>query len=100
MSHHELKSWVPNFRDVLSGRKRAELRLDDRVPKFAVDDTVRLHEFDHQLNELTGCTVSIRLTHVARGNNVPPGWALLSFVGLRGTQDSHTIHESNLEPAK
>jgi len=45
---HELKCWPEPFAALLDGRKRFEVRVDDRG--FAVGDVLVLHEWDPYLD--------------------------------------------------
>ncbi len=76
---HALKTWPQHFQDALKGRKRAELRADDRGVPFAVDDVLVLQEFVPERQAFTGRTVAMRVCHVARGGVIPAGHALLSM---------------------
>jgi hypothetical protein len=43
MSEHELKVWPPHFEHLLDGRKRFEVRKNDR--RFKVGDAIKFREF-------------------------------------------------------
>jgi hypothetical protein len=49
---HELKTWVGQFRDVKYGKKRFEIRLNDR--DYHVGDRLYLCEYDHETHQYTG----------------------------------------------
>lgn len=76
---HALKTWPEHFQAVKRGDKRAELRQDDRQPPFAAGDNLVLQEYEPQRGMYTGKTAVVRITHVARGQAIPDGMALLSI---------------------
>jgi uncharacterized protein DUF3850 len=43
MAAHELKTWPPYFEHLLDGRKRFEVRKNDR--RFAVGDVIKFREY-------------------------------------------------------
>ena len=79
---HDLKSWPENFRAVLTGRKRFEVRKDDRTPFFQPGDLVRLHEFDpgsaidgtNDPRGYTGNKLLAFIGYVERSTALPEGW--------------------------
>jgi hypothetical protein len=73
---HDLKSWPESFRATLTGRKRFEVRRDDRSPPFESGDIVRLREFDPGTQD-NFTDEDSRLTRV-RGYT---GRELIGFVG-------------------
>lgn len=64
MSHHDLKLFTKYFQPVADGKKRSEVRFNDR--NFQIDDTVTLHEGQQSINgfEYTGRTVSARISYI------------------------------------
>lgn len=79
---HFLKIWSEHFGPIHDGVKKAELRKDDRSPPFEPQDELILQEWDTDRGWFTGREVIFRVTHAARGGNIPKGYALLS--GERG----------------
>ena len=77
--HHRLKINPKWFDLVISGKKRAEVRKNDRL--FESGDTVTLREFDV---DCTGRTVEIEITHVLYHDDFPeglkPGYCVFSFM--------------------
>ena len=61
---HDLKIWPQFFDAVCDGRKRAELRKNDR--DFQVDDILNLREFDPVEDRYTGRGITVRVTDVQR----------------------------------
>jgi hypothetical protein len=77
----DLKIVQPHFDDVASGRKKAELRKDDR--DFAVGDMLILREWTG--TEYTGRKISATITHILKdcGFGLAEGYVILS-IKLRG----------------
>lgn len=73
---HDVKSVQPHFDDVASGRKTAELRLDDR--DYEVGDTIRMREF--VAGEFTGRVIAYEITHKLTGEPwLANGYCMLSL---------------------
>lgn len=73
----DLKIVQPYFDDVASGRKKAELRKDDR--DFAVGDMLILREWTG--TEYTGRSVGAIVTHILKncGFGLAEGYVILSI---------------------
>jgi len=79
MRVHEVKSVQPHFDDVASGRKTAELRLDDRG--YQVGDLLRQREFVN--GEFTGNVVAHEITHKLTGGPwLSDGYCMLSLARI------------------
>ena len=65
MTVHELKSWPDFFEPILSGKKKFELRINDR--KFNVGDELYLREFDDRTGKYTGRSIRKRVTYILDG---------------------------------
>ena len=63
MKTHELKVWPGPFREMVAGRKRAEVRTLKDQP-FEVGDELRLRCWDPATQDYTGETVSVRVSDV------------------------------------
>lgn len=88
MKTHELKTWPEPFTEVVEGRKKFELRRDDR--EFEVGDRLHLREWDpHAIHEssrgytgqYTGREFHCEITYITRNEEwgVKPGFACLSI---------------------
>jgi hypothetical protein len=90
---HNLKSWPESFRAALSGRKRFEIRRDDRTPRFAPGDVVVLHEYDPTSPDVdsaapaavvgrgfTSRRVMFFIGYVERSAALPDGWCGFELV--------------------
>ncbi|WP_158282372.1 DUF3850 domain-containing protein, partial [Azospirillum sp. TSO5] len=73
---HELKADPTPFSDIVSGRKRAEVRRDDRG--FQVGDKLFLCEFDRQTQTYSGRQCCAQITHIQRDYGLPEGLVVLS----------------------
>ncbi len=62
--HHDLKLFTRSFDPIADGRKRSEVRYNDR--NYQVGDTVTSHDGQPGLNgfEYTGRTVSWRISYI------------------------------------
>lgn len=81
---HELKVWPQYFPALRDGLKSSEFRKDDRQPRFAVGDVLRLREWNPERfavdgREYTGREVERRVTYVARGGVIPEGFCVMSL---------------------
>jgi len=72
---HNLKIAPVHFRDVISGIKTAEFRLNDR--DFHVDDILDLKEYENGL--YTGNSIIRRVVHVCDVGFAAPGYVMLSI---------------------
>lgn len=74
MMTHELKTWPGPFQAVVDGRKRFEIRRDDRG--FTVGDTLKLEEYDPGTGRgyaLNYRWIKCEVTHIVEGER----WGLL-----------------------
>lgn len=62
---HELKSWPPFFQAVKDGRKRFEIRKDDREPRFQVGDCLVLCEWVPAAKTYTGEQFAVRVIYLS-----------------------------------
>lgn len=66
------------FEEVIAGRKRAELRLNDR--EYKKGDIYDLREWNPKRGRYTGRKVNIQITHVLEGfEGLTKGWCMFSF---------------------
>lgn len=77
------------FSAILAGRKRFEIRRDDRTPRFEPGDAVELREFDPfdlegmlsaSARGFTGRRAIYFIGHVERATCLPPGWCGFDLV--------------------
>lgn len=88
---HKVKSWPNAFAAVLSGRKRFEVRRDDRSPSYESGDILLLHEFDPAPDPstgdpgprgFTGRKAMYFIGWVQRGAPNPPGFCAFDLVSI------------------
>lgn len=80
MTHH-LKIQSEYFEAVRSGAKRFEVRRDNRVPCYAVGDTLILEEFADCA--YTGRGVTVLVDYIYRGELCRDGYCIMSILLLR-----------------
>lgn len=61
---HYIKVWPQFFDDIASGKKKAELRVNDR--DYQEGDVLRESEWDPETGTVTGRTLDAKITHVLR----------------------------------
>lgn len=92
MAHHNLKLFTKYFQPVIDGKKRSEVRLNDR--QYRIGDTVTLHEGQPGLEgfEYTGRTVSARISYID-DFGLDTGYVNLSLrdVGLLIVEDKEAV---------
>jgi len=75
---HALKTWSCYFDDVAAGRKRYEIRYDDR--DFSIGDVVVLVETPTGSETITRRIAVVRITSILRGfDGLTPGFIAFSF---------------------
>lgn len=86
--HHDLKLFTKYFQPVVDGKKRSEVRINDR--QYQIGDTVTLHEGQPGLGgfEYTGRTVSAMISYIDTFG-CQPGYVNLSLdkVGMLIVKD-------------
>ena len=84
---HELKCWPGPFQDMNEGRKRHEIRVDDRG--FQVGDVLHLREWVPHSSlypgSYTGADLRRRVTYISRGPEwgLPSGLVVMSVEAVR-----------------
>lgn len=80
---HDLKCWPAFFQATIEGRKKAEVRKDDRG--YQTGDTLLLREWDPVAKRPTGRTYAVRVTHLADLGTIGVAgiFVCLSFVPVR-----------------
>ena len=104
MAIHDLKCQPPHFADVAAGRKRVEIRFDDRG--YQVGDVLHLREWnkeeDPDQSGYTGRTCDRVVTHCLRDAPawVPEGYVAMSLAELPTEQAPQTTPEQRAELAR
>lgn len=91
---HELKTWPEFYRAIIEGRKRHELRRNDR--DIRVGDTLHLREFDPDTQEYTGASCRVRVTYTTAADSpcalsafgLKPGFCILSISDAVNSHDA------------
>jgi Domain of unknown function (DUF3850) len=84
---HRLKSWPESFRAILAGRKRFEIRRDDR--NFQPGDIVELLQWDPVPDDdetprgFTGERAMFFVGYVERSPAIPAGWCGFELITAR-----------------
>jgi len=65
MKRHNLKTWPEFYQAILEGRKKFELRKDDRG--FNVGDILVLREFNPETEKYSGREMEVTVTYIAKG---------------------------------
>ena len=88
---HVLKSWPEHFAPLLAGRKRAELRLNDRA--FAEGDWLVLREYDPETERYSGRWAAATVTHVVSDARMglQPGYSMLSISVQQHGSDYNSV---------
>lgn len=81
MKTHELKCWPEYFEPVYSGKKRFELRFNDR--DYKAGDYLLLREWRPVEEAYTGRELKVIVTYVMAEDDGPaevmPGWVVMSI---------------------
>jgi Domain of unknown function (DUF3850) len=82
VTEHELKCWPRFFREVASGMKTVEVRLNDRG--FKPYDALTLREWDPETKDYTGAVATCLVTELHALDDLGPpfrGWVAMR-IGL------------------
>jgi glyoxylate utilization-related uncharacterized protein len=76
---HELKCLPEYFNEILEGRKKFEVRINDR--DFRAGDFLVLREYSAQSEEYTGAVVARRVTYILYGGRfgIPEDTCIMSL---------------------
>jgi hypothetical protein len=79
MKTHELKCWPQYFDAVWDGKKKFELRINDR--DFKVGDILILKKFDPEKEEYLPQSIETTITYILEGPSfgLAKGFAIISF---------------------
>ena len=69
MEDHELKTWPELFKQVVTGQKTFEYRINDR--NFKVCDTLCLREYCYHKNEYTGMKARVVVQKIWTSHDIP-----------------------------
>ena len=76
---HELKIWPEFFQAVVLGKKKHEVRINDR--DYQVGDMLVLKEFNPESNAFTGNQHCVDVTYITYGGKwgLPEGMCIMSI---------------------
>lgn len=102
MHIHELKAWPETFEQILHGLTTADIRSDDRAPRFEAGNQVWYREFDPRLSIYTGHEAFYVIANVLRPGRGSPfskalknGYCVLILAPVAAGQ----IHRFNADAA-
>ena len=64
---HTLKIYTEFFNSIADGTKPFEIRKNDRIEKYAVDDTLVLEEYDPESDKFSGKQIQCNVSYVLNG---------------------------------
>jgi hypothetical protein len=67
MAIHKLKTWPCYYQEIISGRKKFEVRYNDR--NYQVGDRLDLFEYDPDAGEYTGAHCHVEVTYILDNSN-------------------------------
>lgn len=84
MTTHRLKIWTEYYDAVFDGKKRFEVRKNDR--DFKVGDRLWLMEFDKEKQELTGRYMEAQISYMLNGGSfgIEEGYCVLGIYVIQG----------------
>jgi hypothetical protein len=78
MKIHKLKTWPEHFEAIFYGRKKCEIRKNDR--DFKVGDWLHLEEWNPITSAYEGRVLSVFVTHMIQGDfGLPPDACVMSI---------------------
>ena len=76
---HDLKIYPKYFSEVVSGKKKFEIR-DNTDRSFNIGDTIRLREWDPNFKKYTGLAFDVEITYISIGfPGIPENISILSI---------------------
>jgi hypothetical protein len=69
MAVHDVRSWSHLFQEMQAGRKKHDLRKNDR--DYKVGDLLMLHEYDNINGRYTGRKLALNITYITGRTAVP-----------------------------
>ncbi len=81
---HKLKTWRSYYQAIEDGRKRFEIRKNDRA--FSVGDKLVLQEWDHVAEAYTGNNITVYVVYLMHGGQmgIEPGFVVLGIETFPG----------------
>jgi hypothetical protein len=101
---HHVKCWPVHFRDIITGRKRFEIRRDDRTPSYQPGDALELLEWDPEGDSVDGSPIGftgrralIFIGFVHRGLPLSEGWCAFDLVSVEDFQRISIVFQGGAE---
>ena len=98
MKHHYLKVHPEPFHALVSGRKTAEVRVNDR--DYKCGDTVTLREYVPEEDSYTDNFVYTTITHIQEGYGLPVGIVVLSYAPVEANTVNRKPNEDLCVPGR
>jgi len=78
MTEHELKTWPKYFQEILDGKKKFELRKNDR--NFELEDILYLKEWSPETQLYTGRSVKLKVIYMVKYFiGLEPGYVIMGI---------------------
>lgn len=83
---HDLKTVEPHFTDIWEGRKKMEIRFDDRG--YSVGDILHLRQYDLNSNSFSGREIITDVTHILKDEKfLQSGYCAMSLDNLENIEN-------------
>jgi hypothetical protein len=87
---HTVKSWSMFFRDIITGERTSDIRLNDR--RYEVGDQLQLLEFDPVAQTYTGRTALVNITYMQNNKSNP------CAISYKALDDAYVVLSIRLVP--
>ena len=86
---HTLKIYTEFFNSIVNGTKLFEIRKNDRIKKYAVDDTLVLEEYDPESDKFSGKQIQCNVSYVLNGGRfgIDEGYCVLGLCDVKVYDD-------------
>lgn len=84
MATHKLKTWPVFFQAILEGRKKHEIRVNDR--DYRAGDSLVLQEYEPEVGRYTGREIIVQVTYLTPGGT----WGLPANVCVMSIHPLHS----------
>jgi len=82
-NEHALKTWMPQFQNILDERKLFEYRINDRG--FQLGDFLLLREWNQDAEKYTGRRLLVKVIYIVEGGifGIPKEYCIMSIVKVK-----------------
>ena len=100
MTIHILKTENPHFLDIYQGRKRFELRFNDR--NFKIGDFLILREYSKHFGGYSSSWHAVKVIHMMEGPTLglAEGWVILSIARIRNYNETKFVRQHYFDHLK